>query len=76
MQGDPALVVGLVDAGVVLHQEGHHVHVVVDACLETGGEERGEGRGRGTTAMGRTPDAVHDPRDQSPPGLCTPQCTD
>lgn len=34
MEGDPALVVGLVDAGPVLHQERHHVHVVVDACLE------------------------------------------
>lgn len=38
MKGEPALVVGLVDAGSVLHQESHHVDVVVDARLrrETG----------------------------------------
>lgn len=33
MKGEPALVVGLVDAGSVLHQEGHHVNVVIYACL-------------------------------------------
>lgn len=38
MKGEPALVVGLVDAGSVLHQESHHVDVVVDACLR--GERR------------------------------------
>lgn len=36
MKGEPALVVGLVDAGSVLHQESHHVHVVVDARLRRG----------------------------------------
>lgn len=35
MKGEPALVVGLVDAGSVLHQEGHHVNVVVYARLRT-----------------------------------------
>lgn len=35
VEGDPALVVRLVDAGSVLHQESHHVHVVVDACLKS-----------------------------------------
>lgn len=33
MEGDPALVVRLVDASSVLHQEGHHVNVVVYARL-------------------------------------------
>lgn len=37
MKGDPALVVRLVDASSVLHQERHHVHVVIYACL---GERR------------------------------------
>lgn len=43
MKGQPALVVGLVDAGSVLHQEGHHVNVVVYACL---GREEGRGNVR------------------------------
>lgn len=34
MEGDPALVVRLVDAGSVLHQESHHVNVVVYARLQ------------------------------------------
>lgn len=42
MKGDPALVVGLVDAGSVLHQERHHVHVVVYACLGEGRKEKEE----------------------------------
>lgn len=33
MKGEPAFVVGLVDAGPVLNQEGHHVNVVIYACL-------------------------------------------
>lgn len=33
VKGEPALVVGLVDAGSVLHQESHHVDVVVYARL-------------------------------------------
>lgn len=36
MEGEPALVVGLVDASSVLYQEGHHVHVVVYARLRRG----------------------------------------
>lgn len=44
MEGDPALIVGLVDAGSVLHQESHHVDIVIDACLR---EER-EGRAKHT----------------------------
>lgn len=40
MKGEPAFVVGLVDAGSVLHQEGHHVHVVIYACLKGGERER------------------------------------
>lgn len=35
---DPALVVRLVDARTVLHQERHHVHVIIYAGLE---KERG-----------------------------------
>lgn len=38
MEGDPALVVGLVDAGSVFHQESHHVDVVVYARLKERGE--------------------------------------
>lgn len=34
VQGDPALVVRLVDSSSVLHQERHHVHVVVYAGLK------------------------------------------
>ena len=34
VQGDPALVVWLVDAGSMLHQEGHHVNVVIYARLQ------------------------------------------
>lgn len=41
MEGDPALVVGLVDAGPVLHQEGHHVNVVIYTCLEEREQRRG-----------------------------------
>lgn len=43
MKGQPAFVVGLVDAGSVLHQEGHHVNVVIYACL---GREEGRGNVR------------------------------
>lgn len=39
MEGDPALVVRLVDAGSMLHQERHHVNVVVYACLREGREK-------------------------------------
>lgn len=35
VKGDPALIVGLVDAGPVFHQEGHHVHIIIYAGLET-----------------------------------------
>lgn len=45
VKGEPALVVGLVDAGAVLHQESHHVDVVVDARL------RGETRERWNVRM-------------------------
>lgn len=38
MEGDPALIVRLVDAGSMLHQERHHVNVVVYACLRKGRE--------------------------------------
>lgn len=41
MEGDPALVVRLVDAGSMLHQESHHVNVVIYACLR---ERRGRRR--------------------------------
>ena len=34
MEGNPAYVIRLVDAGAMLHQEGHHVHVIVNAGLE------------------------------------------
>lgn len=37
VQWDPALVVRLVDSGAVLHQEGHHVDVIVYAGLGEGG---------------------------------------
>lgn len=40
MEGDPALVVRLVNAGSMLHQESHHVNVVIYACLR---EERETG---------------------------------
>lgn len=39
MEGDPALVVRLVDAGSVLHQESHHVHIVVYTCLREKGSK-------------------------------------
>lgn len=35
VKGDPALIVGLVDAGPVFHQEGHHVNIIIYAGLET-----------------------------------------
>lgn len=38
MEGDPALVVRLVDAGTMLHQESHHVNIVIYACLKEGRE--------------------------------------
>lgn len=31
---DPALIVGLVDAGPMLHQEGHHVYIIIYAGLK------------------------------------------
>lgn len=43
MEGDPALVVGLVDAGSMLHQERHHVHIVVYARLRKTEEKGGRG---------------------------------
>lgn len=36
MEGDPALVIRLVDAGSMLHQESHHVDIVIYACLRQG----------------------------------------
>lgn len=41
MEGDPALIVRLVDAGPMLHQESHHVDIVVYAGLR--GREREKG---------------------------------
>lgn len=40
MEGDPALIVGLVDGSPMLHQERHHVHIVIYACLKEGGREK------------------------------------
>lgn len=34
MQGDPSLVIRLIDAGAMLHQKRHHVHVIIYTCLE------------------------------------------
>lgn len=34
VKGDPALIVGLVDAGPMLHQEGHHVYIIIYAGLK------------------------------------------
>lgn len=34
VKGNPAFIVGLVDAGSMLHQEGHHVHIIIYAGLE------------------------------------------
>jgi hypothetical protein len=39
VEGDPALIVRLVDGSPMLHQEGHHVHVVIYARLKGGREE-------------------------------------
>lgn len=39
MEGNPTFVVRLVDAGSVLHQESHHVDIVIYACLR---ESEGE----------------------------------
>lgn len=41
MEGDPALIVRLVDAGSVLHQESHHVNIVIYARLKEERRERG-----------------------------------
>lgn len=40
MERDPALVVWLVDAGSMLHQKGHHVNIVIYACLREDEERR------------------------------------
>lgn len=58
MKGEPALVVGLVDAGSVLHQESHHVDVVVDARLRRETGEMGCKNG-GAELPGRT--RAHEP---------------
>lgn len=42
MERDPALIIRLVDVGSVLHQEGHHVHIVIYACLWEERKARGE----------------------------------
>lgn len=34
VKGDPALVVGLVDTGPMLHKEGHHVYIIIYAGLK------------------------------------------
>lgn len=34
VQGDPSLVIWLIDAGTVFHQECHHVHVIIYTRLE------------------------------------------
>lgn len=34
VQGDPSLIIRLIDAGTVFHQERHHVHVIVYTRLE------------------------------------------
>ncbi len=34
VKGNPAFIVGLVDAGPMLHQEGHHVYIIIYAGLE------------------------------------------
>lgn len=34
VKGDPALIVRLVDAGPMLHQEGHHVYIIIYAGLK------------------------------------------
>ncbi len=43
MEGDPALVVRLVDAGTMLHQESHHVNIVIYARLKEGRERERRG---------------------------------
>jgi hypothetical protein len=40
VEGDPALIVRLVDGSSMFHQERHHVHVVIYACLKEGGREK------------------------------------
>ena len=46
MEGDPALIVRLVDAGSMFHQESHHVDIVVYAGLRgREGERERERRG-------------------------------
>lgn len=34
VKGDPALIVGLVDTGPMLYQEGHHVYIIIYAGLK------------------------------------------
>lgn len=40
VKGDPALIVGLVDAGPMLHQEGHHVYIIIYAGLKKKKKEK------------------------------------
>lgn len=42
MEGDPALIVRLVDAGSMLHQESHHVNIVIYARLREEREQMGK----------------------------------
>lgn len=46
MEGDPALVVRLVDACPMLHQESHHVNVVIDARLRGSRERKSQTKRR------------------------------
>ncbi|CAM9231386.1 unnamed protein product [Lampetra planeri] len=54
VEGDPALIVWLVDTGSMLHQKSHHVHIIIYACLgedkEKGGLRPGK-EARGTVGL-------------------------
>lgn len=60
VQGRPALIVRLVHRGALLHQEAHHLQVLVDTGLERGKKRGGRPSAlcssRPTGLPGRTPD--------------------
>lgn len=63
VQGGPALIVSLVHIGTVLHQELHHLHVLINAGL------RGGGKGERREPWGMVREAVTGPPDS--PGECS-----
>lgn len=57
MQGRPALIVRLVHRGTLLHQEAHHLQVLIDAGLGDTGQSRWPSPVQTLHAQqGRTPD--------------------